>query len=404
MISVQRALEIIASLTPAPRPQQASLDEAAGSILADDVASDMLLPPFDRATMDGFAFRSQDVGRPATALRVVGEAAAGRRFRGIVGPGEAVQIMTGAPVPEGADCVQMIEKTEPLGDTVIIRDVVEAGKNVAAAGREVGKEDRLPAGRRVGSAELAVLAAFGATRPWVFQPPSIALLMTGSELVEAGVRPGPDQIRNSNAYSLAAQIRSCGAVPTSLGIAPDDKGVLQEKILEALRHEIAVVSGGVSMGKYDLVGQMLKEAGAQVHFDRVAIRPGKPFTFATCGGHLFFGLPGNPVSSFVTFEVFVRPAIASMMKKGRGRFEVQARMKHEFVNRGPRECYAPARTVWDGSQWLAEVIETRGSADIFRFSAADSLLVLPADSSSTPGTERTALLLHDYWERTQLHG
>lgn len=399
MIPVKQALEIIEMQIPAPQSHNLPLSQALGCVLAGDVYSDMLMPPFDRATMDGYAVRSADVLNPGAALTVIGESTAGRGFAGSVGPGQAVQIMTGAPVPAGADCVQMVEKTEARGDQVIIGEPVEKGKNIAPAGSEVGPGDKLNAGRYIGPVEMAVLATFGACTVPVFKPPRVALFSTGDELVDVTTRPGADQIRSCNAYSLAALLRSCHIEPTDLGIVPDQERVLEEKMEEALSYDISLATGGVSMGKYDLVARTVEKVGARIHFDRVAIKPGKPLTFATRRQSLFFGLPGNPVSAFVAFEVFVRAALARLMGGGRALMRVQAKLTNCFVNQGPRDYYAPARTRWNGRHWETEVLSTRGSADIFRFSSADSLVVLPADSDSQPGTERTVLLLGDYLER-----
>ncbi len=399
MIPVAQALQVVKAYTPALDPCDLPLDQARGCVLAKDVYSDILMPPFDRATMDGYAFRAADVSAPNTSLKVIGEAAAGHGFGGIVGPDQAVRIMTGARVPQGADCVQMVEKTRASGDQLVILEPVEAGKNIAPAGSEVGAGDKLDAGRYVGPSELAVLAAFGAATVPVFRPPRVALLVTGDELVHIATRPGPDQIRNSNAYSLMAQIRSCAIEPTYLGITPDQEEALRQTLEEALRHDIALATGGVSMGKYDLVAGILKGMNASIHFDRVAIKPGKPLTFATRGRSLFFGLPGNPVSSFVTFEIFVRPVLAHLMGKKGSLAEITARLSCSFANRGPRDYYGPARTRWSGRHWQTEILRTRGSADIFRFSAANSLAVLPADSDFRSGAEVRVLLLSDYLER-----
>jgi molybdopterin molybdotransferase len=196
-----------------------------------------------------------------------------------------------------------------------------------------------------------------------------------------------------------AQLGSCSIEPTNLGTAPDNPAMLRSKLEEAMTHDIALATGGVSMGKYDLVADVLRELNASIHFDRVSIKPGKPLTFATRGGTLFFGLPGNPVSSFVAFEVFVRPVIAISMGRRSAAAEVCARICHDFSNHGPRDYYAPARTRWNTQQWETEVLTTKGSADIFRFSCADSLAVIPADSDLRRGAPLRVLLLNDYLER-----
>ena len=399
MISVEEALERIRSLVPAPRTERVPLDLAHGCILGEPVRSDMLIPPFDRATMDGYAYRARDAASPGAALRVIGESAAGKGFQGTVQAGTAIRIMTGAPVPGGADCVQMVEKTETREDSVVILEPIQAGRNIAPAGSEVGPNDRLPPGRHLGAAELAVLASFGVVSVPVLRRPRVALLVTGDELVEPEVRPSGGQIRNSNAYMLRTLIRSSGIEPIDLGIAPDDPEILGDRLEAALQYDIAVASGGVSAGKYDLVAPALEKLGAHIHFSRVSIRPGKPITLATRGETLFFGLPGNPVSSFVTFEIFVRAALRQFSGRQAPMPAVNAKVTADVANNGPRPYYAPARTQWTDRGWEAEVLASRGSADIFRFSASDSLIVLPPDSRTPAGAERTVLLLHDYWER-----
>ncbi|HEY2931910.1 MAG TPA: gephyrin-like molybdotransferase Glp [Acidobacteriota bacterium] len=400
MISVSQALEIIRVHTPAPQPDEVSLEDACGRTLCKDIYTDTPIPPFHRATMDGFAFRAADVSLPGTRLRVVGESAAGHGFPGTVGRGEAVRIMTGAAVPSGADCVAMVEKTSSEGEIVVIQEAGHGGKNIAPAGSEVGMSDFIPAGRRIGAADLAVLAAFGATRVPVYRDPEVAVLVTGDELIEPGCKPAGTQIRNSNAYSLRAQVRSCGIEPHYLGVAPDKEEILQSKIEASLAHDVAVFSGGVSVGQYDLISTCLERLKARIHFNKVSLKPGKPLTFATLHGKLLFGLPGNPVSCFVTFEIFVRPVIAALQGRQYAPQRILATAQNSFTNKGPRPYYAPALTRCTDGGWETKILAIRGSADIFRFSEADSLVLLPPDTELTAGDRVSVLLLNDYLERT----
>jgi molybdopterin molybdotransferase len=284
-----------------------SLAEAAGRVLAEEIVADRDYPPFPRSARDGFAVRAADL---PGELRVTGEVRAGEVFNGTVASGEAVEIMTGAPLPDGADAVVMVEHTERHGDRVSIQRSVAASDNFSPRGIEVRSGAAvLGAGVRIGYAEVAMLATVGHTRVVVYQRPRVAIVATGDEIVEFDQHPAAHQIRNSNAASLAVQVQRAGGVPEILGIARDNYESTRTQIQEGLKADLLLLSGGVSAGKYDLVEKVLAEFGANFFFDRVKIQPGQPLVFGKVQNKIFFGLPGNPGSTMITFETIARAAI-----------------------------------------------------------------------------------------------
>ncbi len=291
-----------------PAIEIVALSDCAGRVLAADIAADRDYPPFNRSVRDGFAVRSCDVpGR----VRVVGEVRAGGNFSGSVGPGETVEIMTGAPVPEGADAVVMVEHcTRHEDGTVETVQTVTAGSNIALAACEARAGSTvLTRGSRIDYASVAWLATTGHHEVTVYARPRVAIVATGDEIVPVTEIPAVHQIRNSNAHSLAAQIRRAGGEPVMLPVARDDKDATAALIAQGLEADLLVLSGGVSAGRYDFVEAALAECGAEFYFDRVRIQPGQPLVFGKARGKFFFGLPGNPASTMVTFELFARAAL-----------------------------------------------------------------------------------------------
>src|SRR5215469_10520336 len=313
VLSYQQAHDLVISrvraITREPQSESIPLLDALGSVLAQEIISDRDYPPFRRAIRAGYALRSADTG-PAVTLRVISELKAGDTPSTPVRPGTCIQIMTGAALPEGADAVMMIEHTQRFADTITLDRALKPGQHVVPRGSEqcAGKTV-LTKGTRLGFAQLAAAAQVGADRLTVYRKPHVAILSTGDEVVDFTVTPGPFQIRNSNSVSLAAQVAALHAKPIALGNARDTYDDLRAKISDGLTADTFILSGGVSAGKYDLVEPVLHEFGAETVFDGVAIRPGKPVVFALCQGKPVFGLPGNPVSTMVTFDLFVRPAI-----------------------------------------------------------------------------------------------
>ncbi len=369
-------------------PDEIALTDAFGRVLARDALADRDQPPFHRSTRDGFAVRAADVATVPVTLRVIGEIAAGASLGRALAPGETAEIMTGAPLPDGADAVVMVEDSGRDGEHVVLRRSVAAGENVVAAGSELGAGAvAVPAGARVGPGELALLASIGHAQVRVRPRPRVAVLATGDELVDVAATPGPTQIRNSNGPMLAAQIARAGGAPRVLPPARDELPALRALAERAFAEaDLVILSGGVSMGKHDLVEQVLAELGARFEFDGVAIRPGKPVVFGLAAGTPFFGLPGNPLSSFVTFELFARPVLELLAGVEPPPFTaLRAPLRDDF--RQPKlalTVFAPARL---DDRGLVEIVRSQGSGDLASLAAAHGFAVLdPGVTELAAGT------------------
>ena len=394
MLTVAEALAIVLENVQPLSEQPAALDrDVLGLLLAEDVASDLDMPPFDKAMMDGFAVRTADLRGGRAELAITDEILAGKMPTRSVGAGEAARIMTGAPVPRGADVVVMIERCELLGDRVRIDDDnARPGKNILPRGKEMREgEVVLHAGSRIRPQELGLLAAVGRTQVRVQPRPRVAILSTGDEIVEPGVKPGPSQIRNSNGMMLVGQTARAGAVPHFCGIAPDEPAKLKAMIAEGLRDDVLLLSGGVSAGKLDLVPGILQELGVQALFHKVSMKPGKPVLFAIlpsahrgrgAGGEgespprVVFGLPGNPISSLVCFELFVRPALRRMLGLRPGPEWVKATLTQDGVYKTDRPTYHPAILQPTPSGWTVAMVSWFGSPDLRGVTAANAFALL----------------------------
>ncbi len=355
-----------------PGVEEAGLREAAGRVLAAQVAADRDYPPVARAMRDGYAIRAADV--PGT-LRVTGEVRAGQTFAGQVGPGEAVEIMTGAPVPAGADAVVMVEHTRREGSAVVIEEAVKAGEAINPQGCEARLgETVIEAGRRIGFAEIAMLAAVGVTRVPVYARPRVAIVATGDEVVEVSEMPRTDQVRNSNAYSLAAQVERCGGVAEILPVARDEWAATRALIERGLEADLLLLSGGVSAGKYDIVERVLAELGAEFYFDRVKVQPGQPLVFGRVKEKLFFGLPGNPASTMVTFEVFARAAVEVLGGESEPSLRLLwTRLGAKFRHKPGLTRFLPARIEAGGER--VTPVGWKGSGDMAALARANAFLV-----------------------------
>jgi molybdenum cofactor synthesis domain-containing protein len=399
MIPVAEAIQIVLDQTPKLNSEPVSLQEALGRVLAEDIIADTDLPPFDRSQMDGYAIRAEDVHTVPARLRIVGESAAGRGWHQEMHEGEAVRIMTGAPVPAGADSVQQVELTREVdgGAEVEILEPVALGRSIVKRGAEIKVgETVLNSGERITAATTAVLASFGYAQVNLGRRPRVAVLATGTELVSVDQQPGEDQIRDSNNFSIAAYAQLAGAIVERLPLAGDDTSLLKRQITEAAeRSDMVVTSGGVSVGVYDFTKPALKELGAKLFFERVALRPGKPTVFARLpGGTLFFGLPGNPVSVSVTFNLFVRAALLAMQGAQKPELvEEWAVLTRKVKGAAGRESYLPAglRTNEDGVQ-LAEPLKWGGSSDFVGFVRATALIVLPQGASESEAGSRVRVV------------
>ena len=331
LINANEALKIILEHVQPLQPVTTALQHSLGRALAEDVVSEENVPPFDNAGMDGYAVRADDLKSVPAVLTLIGESAAGSAFGGTIGKNETVAIMTGAKIPAGCDTVVQQELTERVDDLhVRILKSLSQGASIRAAGKDIRKGDTvLCKGQMLRSQEIGILASLGKQFIPVYRTPSVAVLPTGNEIVELD-KPVPEgKIRNSNAYSLLALIQESGGEGINLGIAKDDPKELKAKILEGLKADMLVTSGGVSVGKYDLVLEELKGAGVEIHFWKVNIKPGMPLLFGTHQGKPVFGLPGNPVSTMVTFLQFVRPALRRMMGQTDEPLRLRARISHE---------------------------------------------------------------------------
>jgi molybdopterin molybdotransferase len=375
-----KVIEVVAVHAAAPTSEIIDIAEdparARGRVLAEDVLADRNYPPFDRSTRDGYAVRPSDASQPGSELRLVGESRAGVPFAGSVRAGECVRILTGAALPDGANAVVMQEYARVDGDTVAFDRAATAGQNIVPAAAEARSGETLVArGTRLGYAELALVAQVGAVRVPVARRPRVAILSTGDEIVDVSKTPGPFEIRNSNSVSLAAQVALAGGEPIVLGNAPDEVAELRARIQRGLDSDILVLSGGVSVGTYDLVEPVLRELGAEFFFDSVAIRPGKPAVFGSCRAKPVFGLPGNPVSTMVTFELLVVPAIEILGGATPRPLPLfKARLAHPVNEKPPLAHFLPARLTWPGPE--VEMISWEGSGDVRALVRGNCFLVV----------------------------
>jgi molybdopterin molybdotransferase len=374
MLSVEEArAKVIEVVSQRARPLKTEKIEfaqnpapAIGRVLAENVLADRNYPPFDRSIRDGFALRATDAAHSGARLRIVGESRAGVGFSGTVAAGECVRILTGAAVPKGANTVIMQEHAREEGDSVVFEQAAKAAQHYVLAGAEARIGEVVVArGSRLNYAELAMAAEVGRVRVEVFQRPQVAILSTGDEVVEVDQKPGPFQIRNSNTISLAAQVTLAGGGPVPLANARDEMTELRQKIEQGLEADVLLLSGGMSVGKYDLVEKALRELGAEFFFDAVALRPGKPAVFGWCKGKPVLGLPGNPVSTMVTFELFAVPAIEILSGyKPQALPFFKAKLAHAVNEKAGVAHYLPARVSWPNGEPRVELMLWEGSGDI----------------------------------------
>ena len=387
MLSYQQAREkVIVAVSAglkAPAAEIVDLADALGRVLAEEIIADRDYPPFPRSTRDGFAVRAADIAKVPAVLVRLGEVKAGEAFAGSVGAGECVQIMTGAPVPSGAEAVVMIEDTELKADQVTVKKSLNAGANIVPRGSEAAAGAvLLRPGPHIGYVEVSLLGQVGKSKVQVYRRPRVAVLSTGDEVVAVDAAPGPNQIRNSNAYSMAAQVLQWGGEALVLGNARDDLGDLERLIRRGLEEDLLVLTGGVSAGKYDLVEVVLRQLGAEFHFDAVAIRPGRPAVFASCAGKFVFGLPGNPVSTMVTFELFVAPALALLGgAPAPPLLFLKARLAEPVPQKTKLTLFLPARLEGKGSHVTVRALPWHGSGDVVALAQANCTLVVPDNVS-----------------------
>ncbi|MCZ6635765.1 MAG: molybdopterin molybdotransferase MoeA [bacterium] len=404
MIEMDDAIRIVLENTSTVEVTSVDLMESLGRTLAQDIRSDINMPPFDKATMDGYAVVGQDIARASQAdpavLEVVEEIPAGTVPQKAIALGQASRIMTGAPVPEGADTVVMVEDTVTENGRVKVLDVTETGGNIASLGEDVRVDQTvLTAGTMIRPPEIGILAAVGAVRVPVYRQPVVGVVATGSEVVEPANKPEPGQIRNSNGSSMTSQALQAGAATRYLGIVEDSEEALKQVISEGLDTcDILTLSGGVSAGIYDLVQGAMVDCGVEVLFDRIRMKPGKPLTFGVRGQKLIFGLPGNPVSSVVGMELLVRPALRKMQQMSPLHHPtVKATLEADFRQTPGRKQFVPCKSEKQGASWKTHWVGHHGSADLFSLARANGLFVVDAEVEFVEAGSEVDVILLEGW-------
>jgi molybdopterin molybdotransferase len=397
MLSVEEALEAILSRVAVLGTERVDVVASLGRVLAEPIVSQREIPPWANSSMDGYAVRAADA-RAGAELSVVGRVEAGALPSRTVARGEAVRIFTGAPLPPGADAVVPQEDVDATNGRVTLRGTVTPAAYVRPAGEDVRVGDRvLERGSLLRAAEVGLLATLGHAQVAVHRRPRVAILSTGNELADLGTEPGPGQIPNTNTYSLMAQVLETGGEPMSLGVAPDRLEAIEERLARARDADVVLSSAGVSVGELDLVREAFTRAGAELHLWKVSMRPGKPITFGSLGGRPVFGLPGNPVSAMVTFELFVRPALMKMSGRTRlTRPRLRARALMPIANPGSRRGYLRVRleTSADGTLG-AQLTGDQGSAILRSMVSADGLAVVPPDTTVGSGEDVEVVVLRE---------
>jgi molybdopterin molybdotransferase len=400
----EHAAKLIAACRRSNQAEALNLLEARGRTLAEDIVADRDFPPFPRATRDGYAICAADVVSVPAHLEVIGEIKAGdspeTSGRAIaVTPGHAVSIMTGAALPLGADAVVMVEYTSTAGDRVEIERSVKSGENFVPQGAEAhAGQTLIERGRRLDHALIAIAAGVGKARVEIFRKPRVAVLATGDEVVQIDTVPAAAQIRNSNTYSLSAQIEEAGAEPVRLPIAPDQPARLRELIEDGLKCDLLLITGGVSMGKYDLVERVLSDLHGEFYFTGAQIQPGKPIVFGASAGpsraRYFFGLPGNPVSTMVTFRLFVQPIIAALAgARPEPLIFPKARLKSEVRAKTGLTRFLPAVASGNFEDTQVELAAWQGSGDIAALARVNCYLVIPPDRERIEAGEWVSVLM-----------
>jgi len=398
VLTVEQALQQILERARPVGTERVDLRAALGRVLAEPIVSRRVIPPWPNSSMDGYAVRAADTTGAPVALPVVGRIQAGTIPDRRLAPGEAMRIFTGAPMPEGADAVIPQEDVEASDDHVRIARSVDRGAYVRPRGEDVDAGDRvLEPGRPLGPAEIGLLATLGHSPALVYRRPRVAVLSTGNEIADLGVEPAAGQIPNTNTYSLMAQVTEAGAEPRNLGVAEDRLEVIEARLRWAGPADVIVSSAGVSVGEFDLVRDALTRIGAELHLWKVNMRPGKPITFGTMADRLVFGLPGNPVSAMVTFELFVRPALLRLAGASQlFRPRVIARALDPISNPGHRRGYLRVTLSREGSEYGARLTGDQGSAILRSMVLADGLAVVPGDTVIAKGETVEVMILRAF--------
>lgn len=387
MIKIEEALRIILGSTRLLGSETVGLTDSLGRVSAEDVFSGSDIPPLNNSAMDGYAVKSADTrgASPQTprTLNIIEELKAGMISSRQIKDGEAIKLMTGVPIPGGADAVIMVEDTERSETRAKVKvfKEVEEGENIRMAGEDIKKgEPVIQKGTLLKPAHMGILAALGIPQIKVTKRPKVAILATGDELCDVGKKLTPGKIYTSNTWTLYAQVLSCGGIPHNKGIAKDNTEEIEKKIKSGLSCDLIVTSGGVSMGDYDLIRDVLGKMGAEIKFWKVAMRPGKPVLFGVLEGKPVFGLPGNPVSSMIGFEMFVRPAILRMLGQNDDmRHEVEAILEEDIKKKRGLRFFLRALTRWENGEYRTKTTGPQGSAILKSMMLANSLIILPED-------------------------
>ncbi|MDI6689348.1 MAG: molybdopterin molybdotransferase MoeA [Actinomycetota bacterium] len=401
LISPEEAKSIVLNEVKTLSPCELDILDSLGSVLAQDVVSDMDIPPFDNSAMDGFAVKASDTKGASkenpVRLKIVDYQPAGGVTKIVVTPGVAVKVMTGALIPKGADAVIRVEDTQTSGEWVYILQEVKEGQDIRLAGEDVRKgETVIRSGTVIGPSQIGILASLGKSKVMVLPHPSVAILCTGDELVEIDEPLPMGKIRDSNSYSTAAQVIACGARPVRLGIARDTVESIGAKLREALHCDVIVTTAGVSVGEHDIVKDVLEDLGAELKFWRVAQRPGMPLAFWMFKGKPVFGLPGNPGASMICFEEYVRPALLKMMGRTKlFRPEIEAVLTQDIKKKPGRMHYVRVRVERKNGEYYATSAGPQGSGILKTMSLANGLALIPKDAPLMKAGERVRVHLID---------
>ena len=401
MITVEEALEKILSYTQPLGFEKVSILKALGRVIAEDIYAKRDIPPLDNSEMDGYAVRWEDIQNASShhlvQLEVVEVLPAGSISKKTLRRGQAIRIMTGAPIPKGADAVIPVEDTKKEDGLVLILNAASLGEHIRKAGEDVRKgEHVISVGDLIRPAEVGMLASLGRSFVSVYQRPLVAILCTGDELVD--VDEGLDEVKivSSNSYALAAQVKDCGAIPIQLGIAKDRKDEIQEKLCQGIRADVLLSSAGVSVGDYDFVKDVLTDLGMEMIFWRVAMKPGKPLAFGIIQGKPVFGLPGNPVSSMVSFEQFVRPSLLKMMgHRQLFRPIIEAILKEDIRKKLGRRHFIRASVSFEKDHYFVTITGDQGSGILKSMVKANGLVVIPEDRENVKAGEKVKVQLLD---------
>jgi molybdopterin molybdotransferase len=401
MITVDEALNKVLSCTHPLGSEKVSILEVLGRVCAEDISAKRDIPPFDNSGMDGYAVRSEDIQEASpnhpVQLEVIEDLPAGFIAKKRVERGKAIRIMTGAAIPEGADSIIPVEETKKDGMFVSILKAMSQGSHFRRAGGDVRKGERIIArGDLVHPAEVGMIASMGRSSISVYQRPLVAILCTGEELVDVDENLEGVKIVSSNSYTLAAQVKDCGAIPLQLGIARDRKVEIEERVRQGLRADVIISSAGISVGDYDFVREVLKDLGMEMIFWKVAMKPGKPVAFGTIDGKLVFGLPGNPVSSMVAFEQFVRPALLKMMgHRQLFRPVIEGILKQDIEKEPGRRHFVRSFVTFEDGRYFVTMTGPQGSDILTSMVRANGLVIIPEGKEIVRAGEKVKVQLLD---------